>query len=267
MTVSKGEDMYTKSDIVNHIIDLGIKPEDTLLIHSSMKSIGQVENRADTVLDAFIEYMEKGLLIFPTHTWRQINEEYNTFNPVTEPSCVGILTNLFFKRPGVLRSWHPTHSVAALGRDAASYVAGDEQGDTPCSRNGCWGKLYDRKAKILFIGCSLKRNTILHGVEEWNNIPRRLAEKHILLKVAAPDGRIIERPSLGHHSPVGDISENYDKMEAPMFYTGIARRGRIGDGVSVLCDVERMVDLAASFLRRNPDLFADDSPVPVEWYK
>lgn len=31
--------------------------------------------------------------------------------PDTEEACVGLLTNLFRKRPGVVRSLHPTHSM------------------------------------------------------------------------------------------------------------------------------------------------------------
>ncbi len=258
--------MYTKTDLINFISDIGIKRDDTLLIHSSMKSIGEVENRADTVLDAFIEYMKPGLLIFPTHTWAKINDKYPVFNPLTEPSCVGILSNLFLKRPGVVRSWHPTHSVAALGKDAASFVSGEELGDTPCPRTGCMGKLYDRKAKILFLGCSLKSNTFLHGVENWNRIPGRLTDKHQKLKIITPDGRIIDKPLRRHYSKFGDVSKNYDKMEAPFIYAGIARKGYIGDAASVLCDAVGMADLTSSFLKRNPDLFADASPVQEEWY-
>lgn len=249
--------MYTKNNIIDYIINLGIKPTDTLLIHSSMKSIGEVEGRADTVLDAFMKYMEEGLLIFPTHTWAQINNQYNIFKPETEPSCVGILSNLFFKRPNVVRSWHPTHSVAAYGKDAAEYVSGEERWDTPCPRGGCWGRLYDRKAKILFLGCSLKRNTFLHSVEEWNNIPNRLADTHENLKILTPNGDIIDRPMRRHHSSVGDVSQNYDKMLEPFLYKGIAKKGYIGDAESVLCDVAGMADLTTSFLRRNPDFFAN----------
>lgn len=64
--------MYTKTDLINCITAIGIKPNDTLLVHSSIKAIGEVEGGADTVLDAFIEYMKPGLLIFPTHTWAQM---------------------------------------------------------------------------------------------------------------------------------------------------------------------------------------------------
>ncbi|HCM13866.1 MAG TPA: AAC(3) family N-acetyltransferase, partial [Lachnospiraceae bacterium] len=73
--------MYTKNDMIDGFVQMGGKPTDTLLIHSSMKAIGEVEGGADTVLDAFIEFMKEGLLIFPTHTWAQMNDEYNCFDP------------------------------------------------------------------------------------------------------------------------------------------------------------------------------------------
>ena len=185
---------------------------------------------------------------------------------MTEPACVGILPNLFMKRPGVVRSWHPTHSVAALGRGAQEYVKGEEQWDTPCPRGGCWGKLYDLAAKILFVGCTLKTNTIIHGVEEWNGVPNRLTDTHQLLRIRTPDGQVIDRPMRRHHHVSGDISQNYDKIEDALLKTGIARLGRIGDAKTYICDVRPMVDLVSSFLKRNPDLFADRTPIPEDWY-
>lgn len=258
--------MYTKNDLMNHIAAIGIKDDDTLLIHSSMNALGEVDGGAETVLDAFIEYLKDGLLIFPTHTWDQIQKDNDVFNPAMTPSCVGILGNLFMKRPGVIRSWHPTHSVAALGKDAESYIKGDELCDSPCSRQGCMGQLYDRRAKILFLGCSLKKNTYIHGVEEWNHIPNRLTKEYTNFKIATPDGQLLDRPMYRHSSPVPDISQNYDKLEQPLLYLGIGKKGFIGDAVSYLCDAVEMADMTGSLLKHNPDLFLDDSPVPKEWY-
>ena len=259
--------MYTKKDLIESISKIGILPIDTLLVHSSMKAIGEVEDGADTVLDAFIDYMkDDGLLIFPTHTWEQINDKYNVYNPMTEPSCVGLLTNLFLKRSGAIRSLHPTHSVAALGKDAEEYTSGEERFDTPCSRNGCWGKLYDRKAKILFLGCSLKKNTYIHGVEEWNQIPNRLMDKPRQLKIITPDGSILDRPLHSHYFPDGDVSHNYDKILAPLLNYGLAKKGAIGNAESVLCDAVGTAEITSKFLQKNPKLFEDDNPIPVEWY-
>jgi len=103
--------MYTKEELIEDIKSIGIKPTDTLLIHSSMKAIGEVDGGAETVLDAFIQYMKKGLLIFPTHSWVTINEENKLFDPLKEPSCIGILSNLqvFLKFDLVYGSTLPHH--------------------------------------------------------------------------------------------------------------------------------------------------------------
>lgn len=258
--------MYSKDKLNQHIVRLGILPQDTLVVHSSMKAIGEVEGGAHTVLDAFSEFLAPGLLVLPTHTWKQINAEYNVFDVLNEPSCVGALTDLFRKRPGVVRSWHPTHSVAALGRYARDFVQGEELFDTPCPRKGCWGKLYDRQAKVLFLGAPLSRNTIIHGVEEWVNVPRRISADHQQLKILTPDGRLLDRPMRRHASPITDLSENYSKLGAPLLARGIAVTGNIGDAHSILMDVVPMVDLTMEFLGRNPDLFIDEKPIPQEWY-
>ncbi len=259
--------MYTKADLIMQIEELGIKRTDTLLIHSSMKSIGDVEGRGDTVLDAFMEYLNEGLLVFPTHTWEQMSDTYNLFNPKTEPSCVGILSNLFMVRPGVYRSLHPTHSVAAFGNDAKTFVAGEERFDTPCPRKGCWGKLYDLDARILFIGCTLRSNTIIHGVEEWTHIPNRLSKKAQPLKIQMEDGQIIERPLFRHHNERGDVSKNYRKLTEPLLYLGIAKKGQFGNARTILCRTKEMVDLTSEFLKRDRDLFLDDMPIPKSWYR
>ncbi len=112
--------MYTKDQLKQQLVDMGLKPSDTVLIHSSMKAIGEVENRADGVLDVLIDYFKEGLLIFPTHTWEQMGERKLLFDPKTEPSCVGILPNLFLKREGVSRSLHPTIRWQPLGRTEKS---------------------------------------------------------------------------------------------------------------------------------------------------
>lgn len=258
--------MYTKEQLKQQIANLGVHGNDTLLLHSSMKSIGKVDGGADTVLDAFSEYLRQGLLVLPTHTWEQINETHNVFDVLHEPSCVGVLTNLFRQRPGVVRSWHPTHSVAALGDDAIAFTQGEEDIDTPCAREGCWGKLYDRKAKVLFVGVDLSRNTIIHGVEEWAGVPRRLTDDHTLFRIRTPDGRLLDRPSRRHSSPISDLSGNYVKLTKPLLERGIAKQGKFGDATSIVVEVASMVEITLEFLVRNPDLFLDPEPIPEEWY-
>lgn len=122
---------YTKQTLQQDLAAMGLTGTETILIHSSMKSIGAVEGGADTVLDALMEFFAEGLLLLPTHTWQFIDQDHPVFDVRRSPCCVGILPELFRQRPGVVRSLHPTHSIAACGRGAAEYLAGELENNIP----------------------------------------------------------------------------------------------------------------------------------------
>lgn len=251
--------MHTKLSLMNQLETMGISHSGTLLVHSSMKRIGPVEGGAETVLDALSEYMKDGLLVLPTHTWSYINAGNPKFDVLRSPSCIGVLPELFRKRPGVVRSWHPTHSVAALGADAEAFTAGDERWDTPCARGSAWGRLLDRSAEILLVGVDLRRNTFIHGIEEWEDIPGRIGDEPERLYTVTPDGRELEVPSRRH---IGlSWSEHFWKVEGVLEEGGALRRGRFGEAETLCCSAARTTEILGRMLRHNPDLFSDNEPL------
>lgn len=56
---------YTRSDLLQDLAAMGLTGQETILIHSSMRSIGAVEGGADTVLDALTAFFADGLLLAP----------------------------------------------------------------------------------------------------------------------------------------------------------------------------------------------------------
>jgi len=251
--------MHTKSTLIEELEQLGIDRQGTLLVHSSMKSLGEVEGGADTVLNALSEVMKEGLLVLPAHTWSYINARNPRFYVEDSATCVGVLTELFRKRPGVIRSWHPTHSVAALGEDAAAFTAGDEQFDTPCARGSVWGKLLDRRATILLVGVDLRRNTFMHGVEEWLDIPGRMTDSREQLVTVLPDGTEIPVPSRRHCGL--SWSEHFWKVEEVLERRGAMFKGRLGDAVVRVCDTVKLEAVLSEMLRSAPQLFSDNEPM------
>lgn len=247
--------MHSLPSLLRDLGLLGLAPHSTLLIHSSMKAIGVVEGGADTVLNALAHCVRDGLLLLPTHTWQEWNNPEGVFDPDREPTCVGLLTELFRRRPSVVRSWHPTHSMAGLGAGAAAFLAGEERTGTPCPRDGCWGRLPDAGAHILFLGAPLSTNTFLHSMEEWYAIPDRLAAQPTHFRIRTPDGALLDCPQFRHHSSLGDVSRFYDKIEPELLRLGIAREGRVGDARAVLCDARAMAELVGRHLRRDPGFF------------
>lgn len=239
-----------------------VDSEGTIIVHSSMKSIGEVDGGADTVLDAFSEFMQDGLLVFPTHTWDTINEENPKFYVDETPSHIGILTELFRQRPNVVRSWHPTHSVAALGEDAEEFTKGDERFDTPIARGSAWGKLLDREAKILLVGIDLRRNTYIHGIEEWMDIPGRIKDEHIDLKAVLSDGTEIDIPLRKH---VPGISEHYWKVEELLAEKGAIEYAQFGDAKVLVCDAVLLHKYISLMLEIDPEIFSDNEPLTEEF--
>lgn len=245
--------MHTYESLQSDLLSLGLTGDDTLLVHSAMKAIGAVKGRADTVLDALMDYFaEAGLLVFPTLTWSNVNAEQPVFSVLQTPSVVGILPELFRLRPGVRRSLHPTHSLAAFGKEAEQFVQGHENFNTPCARQSPWGKLYDREAKILFMGASIGSNTLLHGVEEWAGAGELFSETQQQLIVMDENNRHIHVPSFRH---IGGHSQFYSRM-GPRFKAADAlRRGRFGDAESILLEARKIVDVTSQLLQSYPDAF------------
>lgn len=66
--------IYTRKDLQNQLKGMSLRPTDSILIHSSMKAMGNIEGGADTVLDALMEYFHRGFFCFPRihgHRWER----------------------------------------------------------------------------------------------------------------------------------------------------------------------------------------------------
>ncbi len=163
----------TKQDIKQALRNVGIKSGDTVIVHSSMKSMGYVVGGPDSVINAFLEVLgEEGTLVMPTlsqNNWATVYEDWH----IDKPSDVGLLTEVFRKRPGAYRSDQATHSVAAMGAKAIELTKEHTAyGPIICPfgayafcQSSPWQKLYDMNAKILFLGVEINRNTMKHLAE------------------------------------------------------------------------------------------------------
>ncbi len=115
---------YTCEKLITDFTDLGVEKSDILFIHSSFKSLGDVEGGAGTVVNALENVVGKeGLILMPSFNLLPSREERAYSWDVEKcPSTVGWLTEYFRQMNGTYRSDHYSHSVAARGRDAKAFV-------------------------------------------------------------------------------------------------------------------------------------------------
>jgi len=160
-----------KADLSESLRKIGVKAGDQLLVHSSFKSL-DFEGTPTEVCRCLMEAVTgDGLLMMTTHSYNFINrKDIGPYNKDESPAQTGIIPETFRQMDGVLRSLHPTHSIAAWGKDAQKYILGHEKFEalgpgTPYYR-------YARTCgKILMIGCDLEACTMVHEAEWEARVP------------------------------------------------------------------------------------------------
>jgi aminoglycoside 3-N-acetyltransferase len=281
---------YNKQQLKGQLESMGLKGDETILIHSSMKAIGAVDGGADTVLDAWMEYFKDGLLLLPTHTWKTVNADNPVYNPYTTPSCVGLLTNMFMKRDGVIRSLHPTHSMSGYGKNAAEYLAGEEYNNTPCTPGGCYDRLKEVGGKVLLVGVGHERNTYIHSVEEVLNVPNRLSDMPMELVIELQeesnnsgklppynrddgwkkhtDNKLCRKVYVRKHynAQQPHISEYFVKLNKIFLDRGVVRKVKFGDADSLLCDAKGMFNIVRQVIAPDPECIVTKDTLSMPEY-
>ena len=243
--------MLTKQEIHNQLREMGILPNDTVLVHTSLRSIGAIEGGADGLIDAFQEYLTDGMFLVPTHT------------------CIGMLPKVAALRKDGFRSLHPTHSIWGWGNGAEEFLQGEENAKTPASPGGAWDRLADVKAKILLIGVGLDKNTYIHSVQEVAGIPDRLKEEAYDVTVLDHSGNALVHPYHRHFcSRSRDVSVQYVNFEKPLLHHGAMEFGTLGNARVRIVDAAKCKKvLLEIFSKAEMDLCIEKIEIPEEFYK
>ncbi len=254
--------MITKQQLQKDLEALGIRSDETVAVHTSLKAVGMVEGGAETFLEALYEYLYDGLLVIPTHTWKNVNQENPWYDVRGSEACIGWVPRTAAFHPKAVRSMHATHSVAVFGKRAGEYAAYDRASVTPTPPQGCFGRLYDEKAKILLVGVGQERNTFIHVSEEILDVPQRLSAPFEVTLVDY-EGRQERRTIQKHENPIcPHISENFVKFDPYLARCGAVTEGKLGNAVVKVCDAVKLQDEILRLWRESDrDLTVDARPI------
>ena len=257
--------MYTKEQIKAQLCEMGIKNDDTVIIHTSFKAVGAVEGGPDGFIDAFCEYLSDGLFLVPTQTWANVTKDSPVYDPKTSEPCIGLIPRTAYKREDGIRSLHPTHSVWAKGRGAEDFIKGEESSETPARVGGAWWKLGEMGAKILLIGVDHGRNTYIHAVDEIAGLDDRLADEPWTVTVKDYDGQEITHP-FRNHGRTGSL--NFNKFEAAFIALGAQKDGQIGNAYTRVVDAAKCRDtLLRIYSRSTRNYCFENRDIPEELWK
>lgn len=237
---------------------LGIKNGDDVIVHSAYKQLGGVEGGIETVINALISILgNSGTLLFPTLSHTNVNPgppvNNDMFDVIKTPACVGAMPNVFMTFDGVERSLHPTHSVAALGARQSEYIKNHELDDEPVGPNSPFFKLWQLGGKVLFLGCSTKSNTSMHGVEEYAKVPYVLSKDTRRYVIIDKYGNKTEKDYHYHYIKQNGFIQRYDKLENLMEF----QRGNVLAAQCAVVDCSKMWKIGVEKLKEDPYYFVE----------
>ena len=165
----------TTADIAAGLRALGIARGDTAFFHSSLKSMGYVDGGANAVIDGFLDAVgADGTVVVPAFKLTEREGPFGSwYDHERTASTVGLITETLRLRPDAHRSFHPTHSCAALGRLARHVTEPHRHawGRTSpwCDAAFAWNSPLDLLARwdawYVLLGVEFKVQTIAHYVE------------------------------------------------------------------------------------------------------
>ncbi len=161
--------MVGRAELAAQLRDrVGVHRGETWIVHASMRSLGYVIGGAPAVVGALRDAVgTTGTLLMPTFSDPSPD---GRFDLLRTPSRTGLLSETFRVTPGVARSRHPTHSVAAWGRGRDSLLAGHED-VAPLGVNSPLHRAAAAGANVLMIGCDLTAASVFHLAEAIAGVP------------------------------------------------------------------------------------------------
>jgi len=174
----------TRQSIKTDLEALGVTSGMTILVHSSLSSIGWTNGGAVSIIQALMDVVTKeGTIVMPSQSvdlsdpsewkyppvpeewWKEIRDTMPAYHPDYTPvRGMGEIVEVFRTFPDVSRSSHPAYSFVAWGKNKSPILA--QQSLTfGLGEQSPLARLYELDAAVLFIGVGYEKNTCFHLAE------------------------------------------------------------------------------------------------------
>jgi aminoglycoside 3-N-acetyltransferase len=255
--------MHSRQRLADDFRILGVGPGDTVMLHASVRSVGEVAGGPDQIhlalkdaltgegslmmLAGCPQYMDEvGRGNLTPEQEQEVLELLPPFDPLTSRSdrSNGILVEFFRNYPGSLVNDHVARFVA-WGKHAA-YLTAEQPWDYAFGPGSSLERLAVRNGKILLLGSDHDSVTFLHYVEHILDVPdKRVAKFKVPI---LEDGKRVWRDMEEFDSEHGAHANWPDRFFAKIVDGYLANTenwgGRVGDAMSHLFPARELLEFA-----------------------
>ena len=253
---------YSRNDLEGAIKAIGIRPGDSVFVHSGFKRANGFTGSPSDVVDSLLEVVgTEGHLLMMSIPYRGSSQKYTESDPVFDvtrtPSAVGLISEVFRRRSGVLRSLSPLHPVLAYGPLAEWLVADHEKCARSCGKGSPFERFLSLQGKFLFFDATFSSLTFMHYVED-------LFSARLPVDLYHPMAAMVRvRDGAGREARVRQFffgeaarkQRNFAPVERQLRADGTLRKARIGNTRLLCVDAHDVVNCARSLIERGPGLY------------
>lgn len=255
--------LCTHTSLTDDLTALGVFPGATLLVHSSLSSLGWVCGGAPALVQALTDAVgPSGTVVVPTQSgecsdpaewqnppvpeawWETIRAQMPAYDPAVTPTAgVGRVPESLRTWPGAVRSAHPQTSFAALGPRARELMEPHPMKDS-LGPGSPLGRMARSGAQVLFLGTGYATCTAFH-----------LAEYRLPASPRTNCGAPV-RSSSGERvwaefTDVALDEEDFPRIGADFEAQAPVTVGTVGAATARLFPMAEAVDFAAAWMRRH----------------
>lgn len=271
VAIACAEDIYDmerkivlKQDILAALKKAGVEQGQTIMVHTSLGSLGFVCGGAQTMIESLLESVgAEGTIMMPTQSWKNldpstgvhweepeewwqiIRDNWPAYDKdITPTNTMGAVAEMFRKWPGTLRSNHPARSVAAKGKNAEYLTTGHDLSNI-FGDGSPIGKLYELDGYVLLIGVGYDKNTSLHLADVWAEYPG----KHNSIEYSAimENGKRVWK----EYRTLFVDGEDFDEIGEAFEKECSVRKVSLGNGTITLMRQRELVNFAVKWMEQN----------------
>jgi aminoglycoside 3-N-acetyltransferase len=253
---------YGVDDLKAAVGTLGIGAGDSLLLHSGFRRDSGFKGEPGDVIDGLLDVLgPEGHLLMMSMAYRGSSEGYCAGDPLFDitrtPSALGLLSEVFRRRQGVLRSLNPLHPVLAHGPLAGWLVADHDKCAHSCGRGSPFERFLKLDGKFLFLDAPYSALTFMHYVEDCfrGRLPVELyAPEPAIVRVRDARGREI-RLRQYCFSAAARARRNFAPIEQKLRAEGRMRGLRVGNSRLLAVRARDVLDCAAALLEQGAGFY------------
>lgn len=248
----------TRSSLRGDLLGLGIKRNDVLMVHASVRSVGEVTGGVNVIVQALLDAIGREGTLTAYVDFEPFYEDDDEVEvPVFDKRIAhaardhGVLHEALRNWPGAVRSDHPDAGVVAIGA-LADWITKDHPFHYGYGDGSPLEKILQANGQVLMLGAPLDTITLLHYAEHKAQIPNKRIRRYrrLMPGVNGPAWVWFEEFDTG--DPVNDAlpSNCFELIAMDYLAAGYGKKGTVGSATSVVLDGSDLVQFGIGWIER-----------------